>query len=188
MDRTIQEIYLDASTGKGEALAELIVRLQPLVISSIKRYYNKKDEMDDLVQEGRLEIILAMEDYRNDYSVPFLGYIKSRLKYLYLGKNRIRKELSLNVTIGEDGEEHIELLQDEFNMEGHYLKMEEKEAILLMVRGLPGRERQVVEGYYFLNLSIGEIAKKYGITYRTVINTKKRALSKMKKRMEEKNV
>ncbi|WP_422486398.1 sigma-70 family RNA polymerase sigma factor [Gudongella sp. DL1XJH-153] len=188
MERTIQEIYLDALSGREEFLEELLMRLQPLIISSIRKYYNRKDEMDDLLQEGRLMILQSMEEYREDYSVPFLGYIKSRLKYLYLGKNRIRKELSLNVPVGEEGEEYIELLKDDFLTEEDYVKREEQSTVLNMVWNLPGRERQVVEGYYMENLSIGDIAKRNGITYRTVINTKRRALERIRREMEASDV
>jgi len=188
LERTIQEIYLDAVSGREEVLEELLMRLQPLIISSIRKYYNRLDEMDDLLQEGRLLILQSIGEYRDDYSVPFLGYIKSRLKYLYLGKNRIRKELSLNVPVGEEGEEHIELLKDDFLTEENYVKREDESRIMDMVCNLPSRERQVVEGYYMENRSIGDIAKRYGITYRTVINTKRRALERMRREMEGKDV
>ena len=188
MERTIQEIYLDALSGREEVLEELLVRLQPLIISSFRKYYNRKDEMDDLLQEGRLLILESITEYREDYSVPFLGYIKSRLKFHYLGKNRIRKELSLNVPLGDEGEDHIELLRDDFLTEEDYVKKEDESRILDIVWNLPGRERQVVEGYYIENLSIGDIAKRHGITYRTVINTKRRALDRMKREMEGRDV
>lgn len=179
---------MDAARGREEACVELLYRLQPLIISSVKKYYNKMDEMDDLIQEGRLEILLAVVEYSKDYSVPFLGYIKSRLKYLYLGKNRLRRELSLNVQVGEDGQEHIQLLEDDQNIEGDYVRMEQEKEILSRVASLPKRERQVVEGYYFQGLSIGEISRICGITYRTVINTKKRAVERLRKEMEEDHV
>lgn len=188
LTRTIQEIYFDAIKDQEEALTELLFRLQPLIISSIRKYYNRKEEMDDLIQEGRLLILESVENYSKDYSVPFLGYIKSRLKYLYLGKNRIKKVVSLNVSIGEEGVEHINMLQDDFCLEEDYVRNEEKSGILLKIEMLPKRERQVVKSYYYGNLSISEIANKYGISYRTVINTKKRALERLKKEMEDKNV
>lgn len=188
MNRTIQEIYFDSVKGEEEALIELTFRLQPLIISSIRKYYNKQKEMDDLIQEGRLLVLESVKDYREDYSVPFLGYIKSRLKFLYLGKNRMKKELSLNIPIGEEGEEHINMLEDGLLLEEDYIKKEGKSEVLLRLELLSTRERQVVEGYYFMNLSISEIAKSYGIKYRTVINTKKRALDRLKREMEDGNV
>jgi RNA polymerase sporulation-specific sigma factor len=188
LERTIQEIYIDVARGREEAALELLLRLQPLILSSIKKYYNRTDEMDDLIQEGRLLVLDSINEYREDYSVPFLGYMKSRLKYLYLGKNRSRRLLSLNVSNGEDGEEHLDLLADGFQVEEDYICRESETELLKMVLSLPDRERQVIQGFYFENLSIGDISKRYGITYRTVINTKRRALERMRREMEVKDV
>lgn len=181
-------MYLDAARGSLEARTELLARLRPLVLSSIRKNYNRQDEMDDLVQEGYLLILESIPDYRKDYSVPFLGFIKSRLRFHYLGKNRIRRELSLNTVCGEGGEEHLDLLEDDYSMEGSYLDKEARERLLYAMEALTKRERQVVEGYYFHSRSIGEIAKSYGITYRTVINTKKRALERLKGEMDDENL
>lgn len=179
---------MDVASGREDAGLELLMRLQPLIISSIKKYYNKTEDMEDLVQEGRLLVLQSIGDYREDYSVPYLGFIKSRLKYLYLGKNRNRRILSLNVQVGEDGEDHMDLLEDGFKLEEDYIRREQGSELLRMISRLPLRERQVVQGYYLENLSIGDISKRHGITYRTVVNTKRRALERMRKEMEEEHV
>ena len=144
--------------------------------------------MEDLIQEGRLMILQSVGDYREDFSVPFLGYIKSKLKFLYLGKNRTRMTLSLNTPVGEDGEAHVDLLEDDFQLEEDYLDREMSSEMLEMVKRLPARERQVIQGFYLEDLSIGDISKRYGITYRTVINTKMRALKRMRREMEVRHV
>jgi RNA polymerase sporulation-specific sigma factor len=188
MERTIQEIYMDVAAGREDADLELLTRLQPLIISSIRKYYKRNDEMDDLIQEGRLLILQSVGDYREDFSVPFLGYIKSKLKFLYLGKNRSRIILSLNTPAGEDGGDHMDLLEDDFRLEEDYVDREMTSEMMEMVSRLPARERQVIQGFYLEDLSIGDISKRYGITYRTVINTKMRALKRMRKEMEVRHV
>ena len=188
MERTIQEIYLDAAVGREDAVLELLMRLQPLIIASIRKNYNRIDEMEDLIQEGRLLILDSMAEYREDYSVPFLGYIKSKLRFHYLGKNRNRSLLSLNASTGQDGEEPLDLLADSFQLEEDYIDREMSSEILEMVHQLPTRERQVILGFYYESLSIRDIAKRHGITYRTVINTKRRALERMKGKMEARHV
>lgn len=179
---------MEVALGDDGAAMELLMRLQPLIISSIRKYYNRSEEMDDLIQEGRLLILDSISDYRGDYSVPYLGFIKSRLKYLYLGKNRGKSFFSLNTPAGEDGEEILELLEDGSDLEEDYMTRETSAELVKILESLPTRERQVVQGFYLENLSIGDISKRYGITYRTVINTKRRALERMKTRMEGRHV
>jgi RNA polymerase sporulation-specific sigma factor len=82
----------------------------------------------------------------------------------------------------------VDLLEDDFRLEEDYLDREMTSEILEMVNRLPARERQVIQGFYLEDLSIGDISKRYGITYRTVINTKMRALKRMRKEMEVRHV
>lgn len=46
---------------------------------------------------------------------------------------------------------------------------------------LTPRQRQVVNLFYGEDMSIGNIADKLGVAYRTVVNLKVRALDKMRK-------
>ncbi len=59
-----------------------------MIISSIRRYYNRIELYDDLIQEGYEIILIAIDDYDPAKGAYFLGYIKTMLKYLYLGKYR----------------------------------------------------------------------------------------------------
>ena len=68
------------------------IKTNPLIISSIRRYYNRIDQYDDLIQEG-YEILLSIKFQSNKSA--FLGYIKTMLKYHYLNKHKERQFLSL---------------------------------------------------------------------------------------------
>ncbi|HSH35664.1 sigma-70 family RNA polymerase sigma factor, partial [Schnuerera sp.] len=48
---------------------------------------------------------------------------------------------------------------------------------------LTKRQKQVVLDYYINQLSIGEIADKLGVSYRTVVNTKTQGIKKLRKRI-----
>lgn len=171
-----------AKAGDKKALEEIIERLQPLLVSSIKRYYNKSDEYEDLMQDGNLKIIESINDYDKAKGVNFLGFVKFNIKYLYLDKHKERTHQSLNQTTGDGESEIMDLLQDEeIDFLENIIKAEERKDLIKLLKELTPRQRQVIELYYGRKMSIGDIANELGLAYRTVVNTKTRALEKMGK-------
>lgn len=175
----------EARKGSKEAMEEIINKLQPLIISSIRRYYNNVKEFEELIQEGNLMILESLKDYDFDKGVHFLGYIKSNLKYLYLNKHKRKIHLSLNEPLGDGELEMIDflvsdaqpvldiLLEDEIN-----LRL--KEAL----EKLTERQREIIILYYVKNMSMDDIGNKLGISYRTVVNIKTKALENLRKLMK----
>lgn len=175
------EMVEKARAGDREALGEIIESLQPLLISSIKRYYNKPKEYDDLMQDGNLKIIESINDYDKDKGVHFLGYIKMNIKFLYLDKHKQRFHQSLNQQIGDGETEMMDLLvEEEVDFLEDIVKEENREMLSRTLDLLTPRQRQVIELYYGKNMGIANIAKELGVAYRTVVNTKARALEKMR--------
>ncbi|RKD32319.1 sigma-70 family RNA polymerase sigma factor [Thermohalobacter berrensis] len=166
----------------------MILRLKPLILSSIKRYYNKKDIYDDLIQEGYELILNGLENYDEKKGVHFLGYIKLLLKYHYLNKNKDNENtISLNMPINDEEDmELIDTIQSKsLNQEEIIVKREDNEILHSSFLKLTKRQRQVISLFYVNNLSIKEISKKLGISYRTVVNTKATAIKKLKKFLEK---
>ncbi|WP_077369550.1 sigma-70 family RNA polymerase sigma factor [Anaerosalibacter sp. Marseille-P3206] len=176
MYKEIDDLRILSKNGDNLAKQNLLQKLNPLIISSIKRYYNNYSQYEDLIQEGYEEILKCIVDYDENRGVNFLGYIKVKLKFLYLNKHKEKKTFSLNETLGEDGVELIELLEGEENPLEDYLMKESNESLIDALSKLTERQREVLILFYIDELSIGEISKKLGISYRTVVNTKTRAL------------
>ncbi len=64
------------------------------------------------------------------------------------------------------------------------LRLEDKSEIKKALSKLTDRQREVIIAYYIEGLSINDIAKRLGITYRTVVNTKTRALEIMRQQLK----
>lgn len=184
MYKEIERLLDLTRKGDKKAKEQLILKLNPLIISSIRRYYNKIDQYDDLIQEGYEIILLSIRNFNPNKKVHFLGYIKTMLKYHYLNKHKERQFLSLNETI-EDGEtEIIDLIEsEEIDPIDNIVNKEEVQLLLGSLNYLTKRQKQIIIEYYINNLSIGEIADRLGISYRTVVNTKTAGINKLKKRM-----
>lgn len=172
----------EARKGNKEAMEEIIIKLQPLIISSIKKYYNNGKEYDELIQDGNLMILESLKDYNPNIGVHFLGYIKLNLKYLYLNKHKRKIHLSLNEPIGDGELEIMDLLiSDEKNALDILLEDEMNLKLKEALEKLTERQREIVILYYVNNMSIDDIKNKLGISYRTVVNIKTKALGNLRK-------
>ena len=172
--------------GDVDAKEEVLNRLLPLIISSIKRYYNRREFYEELIQEGNLCILEAIESFDPGQNVYFLGYIKLQLRYLYLNKNRQKFHASLNVIIGDESQEEIINLipSDEIGTEDNLIVEEEIEELNESLKCLTDRQRRVVILFYVNRNSITEIANSLNVSYRTVVNTKTRALEILRKNLK----
>ncbi|WP_353095835.1 sigma-70 family RNA polymerase sigma factor [Tissierella praeacuta] len=179
------ELIKLAKEGNKESIKEIIDRLQPLIISSIRKYYNIANEYKDLIQEGNLMILESLNNYNPDKGVHFLGYIKLNLKYLYLNKHKRKIHLSLNETIGDGEQEIIDtLISDNKQALDIILENEMNFKLKKALEKLTERQREIVILYYVKNLSMEEISTNLGISYRTVVNTKAKALDNLRKLMK----
>ena len=180
MYKEINSLYQRAKNRDMKAKEELLTKLTPLVISSIRRFYNKKNDYEDLVQEGYEVILKCIEDYDSERGVHLLGYIKTMLKYHYLNKHREKATLSLNEPL-EDGEMLDLLIGEEKDPLDTLIEREEHISLLKSLNTLTPRQKRVIVEFYVNNIPIGEIAKKMGVSYRTVVNIKVNALRKLNK-------
>lgn len=184
MYKEIGDLLELSKRGDRKAKEELLTKLHPLIISSIKRYYNKVDIYDDLIQEGYEVILKGIKDYDPNKGVYFLGYIKLNLKYHYLNKYKEKQLLSLNEPIGDGELEIMDLIEDEgLTPIDKILDKEIHRLLNQSLNTLTQRQREIVVEYYINNLSIGQIADKLGLSYRTVVNTKTTGINKLKNTM-----
>lgn len=168
--------------GNMEAKEKLLYKLRPLILASIKRYYNKPNEYEDLIQEGYEIILEAIEEYEPNKGAHFLGYTKLQLKYHYLNKHREKQVYSLNEPIGDGEIEVLDTIEgEELNPLDSAIGKENQEMLKNQLNSLSKRQRQIIIEYYINNLSIGEIADKLGISYRSVVNTKTNGINKLRK-------
>lgn len=185
MYREIEELLILSKKGDLESKESLTLKLKPLILSSIRRYYNRIDLYDDLIQEGYEIILRAIEDYDPHRKVNFLGYVKVLLKYHYLDKHKEKQIRSLNAEIDEKGTEIMDLIQGDEGEDpmSKAIDREWKEELLGVLDYLTKRQRDIVVYFYIDKLSIKEISHRLGISYRTVVNTKTVAIKKLRKRM-----
>lgn len=176
-----QELVRKAKSGDLKSKEEIINRLQPLLVSSIRRYYYNKNELEDLMQEGNLKILESINTYDENKGVYFLGYIKTMLKYMYLDKHKERYHISLNEKRADGETEILDLLvSQDMDILETLASKEEIEGLNNNLKNLTARQGEIIRFFYIENMNMHEISEILNISYRTVVNTKTMALKKLR--------
>jgi RNA polymerase sporulation-specific sigma factor len=187
--RNSQEVFyswLDKAREKEVGAMEVVMEmLTPLVTSSAKRYFLGDMPYEDLMQEGYLIIAECVDQYDADRGIPFLGYVKTTLRFHFmdLGRKSVKEQCdSLNRSIqSADGEITLMdvIADEEASADGAMLHDEKMKTLAKGIKTLSPRELQVISLNYYVGLNMCEIAHELGIAYRTVVNTKVHALRKL---------
>lgn len=181
---------VDGALGDSEeSKVKLLEMVDPLIKSSIKKYYYGGTDRDDLISEGKLKVLECLDSFDKSKGVYFLGYVKAQLRYLYLNLSKVKEfEVSLNssLDLGDGRVELLDTLEDEdVDVEGDFVKKCEFESVKEALGILTDREAQVLKMYYFENIGMKDIAKDLGLAYRTVVNTKVNGVERLRTIVEQ---
>ena len=153
---------------------------EPLIISSIKKYYDRADIFEELVDDGKTEIMYAIMEYDGSKKVPFNYYLKQRLRFFYLKKNPRRSVSSLNYT-NEDGDEVMNLIESHENIEQDFEDRLEIKKLYEKVRKLPDKQQKIIYENFLREKSAREICKELNMKQSTFYNTRSKALENLRK-------
>ena len=153
---------------------------EPLIISSIKKYYDRADIFEELVDDGKTEIMYAIMEYDGSKKVPFNYYLKQRLRFFYLKKNPRRSVSSLNYT-NEDGDEVMNLIESDENIEQDFEDRLEIKKLYEKVRKLPEKQQKIIYENFLREKSAKEICKELNMKQSTFYNTRSKALENLRK-------
>jgi RNA polymerase sporulation-specific sigma factor len=183
MNYTYKNLLEEAKAGNQKAQLELLNRLKPLLYSTIKRYAWGLDK-EEMLQEASLCVLEGIQQFDEAKGIPFLAYIKTKLKfYIYNQSRKQRVTYSLNTsantsTDGEEGQDFLDLLADHsVDLIGDILCSEQKAAVQAALNQLDPRQRQVILLHYFNRTSLKDIAKQQGVSYKTILRRKNKALA-----------
>ena len=180
----INELVRKAKKGDSTASAELLSRMKPLLLATIRRH-NIRHSREDLLQEASLSLLEGIQAYDEKTGIPFPAYIKTKLNFdIY---NICRKERKYEFrTAKADTEEKspLEWIMDEkADTEAQVIKKEETYAVKEALGKLEPKYRQVLVLHFFEKLSLKHIALITGVSYKTVQRYKSRGLSEMAARL-----
>lgn len=173
-----------ARLGNGSAKVDLINMLEPLIISSIKKYCPLPKEYEDLHSDCVLVILWCLENF--DGKRSFLKYVKSYLKYYLLDTFKYLKNEPQRDSVNDMGEDLLNYIEDDFNLEESLIKKTDEQILNEAINSLAKRQREIIILYYYKDMSLKNISQKLKISKWTVVAAKKQALDKLKKKLEDK--
>lgn len=188
MNRSIDNLAEEARSGDMESLHELIKQMYPLLSSAIRKSFSDFQDRDDLLQDGNLELILALKDFDPGIGVPILGYLKSRIRYFYMNAKKPPETFSLNAPYGEEEDEFINFFESDTDILEEIIKAESIMELRRVIEALPDMQKRVIVDLFYNGLSLGETAKVNGIAYRTAVNTRSAALKNLRRALGGKTI
>ena len=178
--------------GDEDARNKLIEHNLRLVAHIVKKYDNKKDDVDDLISIGTIGLIKGIDSYSYKHGTRLTTYcarcIENEILMYYRNNKKNSKNISLNESVGFDKEGNeitfLDILKTpkpDFAMDIH-----NKDNIGLLKKYfnvLTEQEKEIVIKRYGLNnqdeVTQKEIAKELKISRSYVSRIEKRALTKM---------
>lgn len=167
-----------AKTKEGGATEEIMQKFKYLIFKEASRYHVPGYETEDLVQHGYLSVIKAIAMYKlgsNSFNGYCINSIRMNFKALLKGQIKHFREVPNNDMLDFDNVEHYE-----FTLEDEVIAHDEVKKLYIALDTLEPFERLIIEKYYILGHSMGEIACDSDKSYHQFIRIKKKALDKLR--------
>ena len=184
--------------GDTEARNLLIEHNLRLVAHIIKKYYTTESNQDDLISIGTIGLIKGVSTYRPDKGVRLATYasrcIENEILMHFRGAKKWLGDISLSESIESDSDGNSLLLMDVLADEEDMAEQITSRELCAHLDGyikscLTAREAEIIRMRYGLSggepLTQRETAEKCGISRSYVSRLEKKALEKLKKKMEE---
>lgn len=189
-----EELIEKMFNNDKSARDKLIEHNLRLVAHIVKKYDNKKEDVDDLISIGTIGLIKGIDSFSNKKNVKLTTYcakcIENEILMFYRANKHNSKNISLNESVGFDKEGNEITLLDILKTPNpdYALDIHKENNIKLLDKYfnvLTTREKQIIMERYGLNnnkkKTQKEIAKNYKISRSYVSRIEKRALTKMLK-------
>jgi len=174
----MENLVSRAKTNEGGATEELTGSFKYLIFKEATRYHIPGYDLSDLVQHGYLSVLKAIAMYKlgsNSFNGYCINSIKMNYKALLKGQIKHYREVPNNDMLDFDISGNYE-----FTLEDEVIAFDEVKKLYAAIDTLEPLEREIIEKYYILDKSLGEIACDSDKSYHQFARLKKKALKKLK--------
>ena len=160
-----------------EALSALIIRYYPIAVCKARKMAHDGSDTDDILQEGVMGLLDAVKSFDKDNGAAFRTYANICMR------NRMLNAVSAAARKSEALED-IEEQQDSESSPESIVVQREHEKLLFenISHMLSGNEWSVLQ-LYLNALPYSEIAKRLGVSVKSVDNAMQRVRKKLKKNL-----
>ena len=196
-----KELLIKAKDGDLKAQNEILTSNLRFVFNIASRYKGNGAAISDLISEGNLGLVKAIQKFDTSKDVKFISYavwwirnamqefIKKRQANLNIEKEEeILNKPLFSKGIPDSEDEWIErrdvVLSDEEDEEKRELHKNQRKVIDTLMSKLCGREKVIIEKYYGIygnkSKNLEELGKELGITKERVRQIKEQGLKKLR--------
>lgn len=157
--------------GDQKAFAELLQRYRESVFYMMLRMCNNKDDAEDLTIEAFGRAFKKLEQYSPDYAFStWLFKIASNNAIDFIRKKKQINSVSLDnkVENGEGKDHSSHMKSSGLDPEENFIKKQKTELIRLLVDNLKPKYKEMIELFYFKEMSHEEISKKLDLPIGTI--------------------
>ncbi|MFW6021993.1 MAG: sigma-70 family RNA polymerase sigma factor [Halanaerobiaceae bacterium] len=155
--------------GEIDARQEIITSYQPLVYKMAKQYSTNNNIFMDLIQEGNIGLIDAADSFDHERGIRFSTFAVYHIRGRII--DALENDFCGLIYPGHTSYEYLES------------KVEEKIAvdkIKQILKELPLKERNIIEGIYILDKKAEAIAVELGISLSYVYRLQKKAIRRLR--------
>lgn len=177
-----QALWQAYAAGDGAARQELIEHYQPLVVKEVVRFRGQEALLLDLVQEGAVGLMEAVERYNRERGVAFSLFAKHRIRgrmldYLYKNGHDIPVSEESWAAGRERFDGLLAAAEDAFEITDRKLLWEQVRKAVLR---LPEKERLVVAGIYLGEREPKEVAAEMSCSKAYVYKLQKTGIRRLR--------
>jgi RNA polymerase sporulation-specific sigma factor len=174
----MEKLVEEAKNKKSYATIEIIEKFKYLIFKEASRYHVPGYTTEDLVQHGNLSVIKAIALYKlgsNSFNGYCVNSIKMNFRALLKGQIKHFREVPNSEMVDFDC-----LGNYEFTLEDEVIAYDELKNLQVALDKLEPLERAIIERYYILEQSLGEIACDSDKSYHQFARLKRKALKKLR--------
>lgn len=198
------ELAVKAKNGDSAARDRLVCANLRFVISNAKKYQGMGLPLEDLISEGNIGLLSAIDKFEPEKGYHFISYavwwirqsiqkaIMDKSRMVRLPVNRIAEAdkygidvTSLDVPVGDDQDMTVGdfIESQDAGPDQQVLESELKNSIERILDGLSEKERQIIIYRYGLRnnkpMSLKEVGDLYGLTKERIRQIEKKVLSNL---------
>jgi RNA polymerase sigma factor (sigma-70 family) len=159
------------NNGDQKAFAELMHRYKESVYYTMLKMCNNKDDAEDLTIEAFGRAFKKLDQYSPNYAFStWLFKIASNNAIDFIRRKKQMSSVSIdNKTDNSESKEHSQNLKSEvLDPEEHFIKKQKIEQIRDLVDNLKPKYKEMIELFYFHEMSHEEISQKLNLPIGTI--------------------
>ena len=157
--------------GDQKAYAELLQRYRESVYFTMLKMCNNKDDAEDLTIEAFGRAFKKLDQYSPDFAFStWLFKIASNNAIDFIRRKKVKYAVPLDNKNedGEGGDYSMSIKASGLDPEESFIRKQKMESIRLLVDNLKPKYKEMIELFYFQEMSHEEISKQLGLPIGTI--------------------